>query len=114
MYVPVNRNSNTGIYFGDVRIDITDGKTIHIDTGSVQVTIKGEDNQIFIGNDTYSLNEWINDMNTALQSLHTEGSPGAHTASSWYSSSVQTPMQNIQQIFPASNSYEKYEPRSNE
>ena len=118
MYYPVNKNNNTGMYFGDVKVDITDGKTINIISKSANVVIDGEkdninittnsgdkielngqDGSIFIGDKNYSLNQWIDDLDTALSSLTTEGTPFTHSALKWYANSIVVPMQRIKQIF---------------
>lgn len=99
MYSPINKNINTGIYFGDVKVDITDGKTIKITTPNVKIQLDSTGNNIFIGNDEYSLGQFLIDLDKALSSLHTEGSPGKHTAAKWYGESILPLMQKAQMLF---------------
>lgn len=98
-YAPLNKNSNTGIYFGDVMIDISDGKTININTPNVKMTFDSEDNKIFIGNDNYSLNQWIADLNVALSQLTTIGNKTTQNGKVWYNGMLLDKFNKIMNIF---------------
>lgn len=98
-YSPLNKNSSTGIYFGNVMVDITDGKTIKINTPNVKITLDSEDNKIFIGNDNYSLNQWIADLNTALSQLTTIGNKTTQNGKVWYTNMLLDKFNKIMNIF---------------
>ena len=98
-YIPMNKNSETGLYFGKVRVDITDGETVNIDTDNVKITLDGKNNSIFIGDSNYSLNKFFEDFGKALSALHTEGSQNNHTATTWYNTQVQPLIVKLSQLF---------------
>lgn len=121
MYTPINLSDFTGIFFKDVKIDISDGKIIDITTKSckgkfdgendlieletdsgLKVSMDGKGDKIKVESKQYSLGKFIEDLDKALQSLHTEGSPYTHTANSWYSSMVKSFMSLAQKLFPSS------------
>lgn len=101
-YVPVNKNNLTGIYFGDVRVDITDGKIINIDTPNVKMTLNSNDGTIYIGNSEkggYSLNEWIHDLGSALSILTTVGGEHSQDAKGWYTATLLDKFNRIEKVF---------------
>lgn len=101
-YTVVNENNNTGLYFGDVSVDITDGKVVNIDTKKLKVTVDGEQGTIFIGDKSangYSFNQFIKDLDKALGSLHTEGNEYSQTAGPWFAQTLRGPLTKLEQIF---------------
>lgn len=98
-YNPLNKNNETGLYFGKVKIDITDGNNINIVTDSVKINLNSDDGTIFIGNGDYSLNQWIKDLGKALSQLHTEGGEYQQFGRSWYTTSLSGNFNKIQRIF---------------
>jgi len=98
-YSPMNLNNNTGMYFGKVMVDITDGNTIIINTQTCRIVIDGKKNHIFIGNDKYSFNKFVKDFEEALKNLHTEGGENLHTAESWYQLEIMPIFKRLKQIF---------------
>ena len=98
-YSPLNKNSNTGMYFGNVMIDITDGETIKINTPNINMILDSKDNKIFIGNNEYSLNQWISDLNIALSQLTTIGNKTTQNGKVWYSNMLSDKFNKIMNIF---------------
>jgi len=81
---------------------IIDGEnnSVTVNCSGTTLTMKGDDKQITFGSDNYSLNEFFDDLDNALQNFQSKGSPAVHTATGWYMSKVQPFMQKIKQLFP--------------
>ena len=81
---------------------IIDGEknTITVDCDGTQLNIDGQSKQITLGSSSYSLNEFFNDLDNALQSFQSKGSPAVHTATDWYMAKVKPFMTKIKQVFP--------------
>lgn len=99
MYTPINKNNKTGIYFGKIRVDISDGDKITICSDNTKIEFNSN-GDMFIGNDKYSLNQFIVDFGIAMAQLRTEGSPYMQYGSSWASSTLQPVLNKLAKLFP--------------
>lgn len=111
-FVPEMKTPNITIDGENKTININDGAGINIDVsqdddkvtistqGGALLEIDGKSNKVKFGTSQYTINKFIKDLDTALQSLQTKGSPAVQTAADWYAASVKPFMTIAQQAFP--------------
>jgi hypothetical protein len=73
--------------------------TLTMESGGNLAFKSAQSGKLTVGNSTATLGAMVADLFTALQGFHSEGSPGSHTAASWYAASVQPIAAKWAQVF---------------
>jgi YD repeat-containing protein len=96
--ISIGADGSTRLVTGDNAVDLhlqQDGSATCNCSGNITVTggkklafKSSTDGLLTLGNNIATIGSIVDELFAALQSLHTEGSPTAHTASTWYAASI--------------------------
>jgi hypothetical protein len=100
-------SAKLSVFGGEIKVEHKKGDNAKITVFDTEMVIKqGEVSfmstsagKFKIGNTVATIGDMINDLLTALQGLHTEGSPAAHTATAWAAQNISPLIAKWKQVF---------------